>query len=295
MTPDTPGVTVWRDMAGHEVVFGLTTSEWHWVRVDGVGSFRFALTSPDLRISADGVPEDGAPPELLVDSYYRTVVPMALHAYGLETLHGSSVAIGGGAVALCAPPRNGKSTIAFALGERGHDVLADDTVVLDLEGASGRPEVLPLPFELRLRRQSADHFACPAKDEVLVKEGRGRRVGSSLPLTAVVILSRGAFSLSLERLSRESAFKALLDQSQVFSVKDVGRKGAMMRAYLALAAAVPVYRLDYPSGLENLGEICSRIEQLARQGSKSQPQYGKRTSNCGVTSVHSSDKSAASQ
>lgn len=251
---------MWRDAGGDDVIFGLTTDEHHWVRVTGAGSYRFPLTNPDLVITAEGAAAPGATEETLVDSYYRTIVPMALHAYGFETLHGSGVAIRGGVVALCAPPRNGKSTIAFALGQRGHAVVADDSVVLDLEPA--RPEVVPLPFEVRLRGRSAAHFSQPSKREVKVGETSVNGVGRSR-LAAVVLLSQGGVEVAAERLSPEAAFKALLAQSQIFSVSAQTRKGAMMRNYLRLAGAVPVYRLAYPTGLEHLDAICERIERLA--------------------------------
>lgn len=262
MDAATPGITVWRDVAGQDVVYGLTTEEWNWVRVTGAGCFRFPLSSPELLISAEGAAESGATAATIVDSYYRTVVPMALHAYGLETLHGSAVATPTGAVALCAPPRNGKSTIAFALGQRGHAVLADDSVVLDFETDGSSPEVVPLPFELRLRRQSAAFFERPSKREVRVAEDSGGS-GERRPLAAVIVLSQGAPEVRAERLSPTAAFKALLDQSQVFSVGDPTRKGEMMRAYLRMASDVPVFRLEYPAGLERLGAICDEVERLA--------------------------------
>lgn len=261
LTTGAQGVTVWRDAAGYDVVFAATTDEWHWVRVDGVGTYRFALASPELQVAADAMPEDGASPSYLIDSYYRTIVPMALHAYGLETLHGSAVELAGGVVALCAPPRSGKSTIAYALGSRGHRVLADDAVVLNVNAPSRLPEVVPLPFELRLREPSARHFQRPSKNEVTVTEG-SQAPSARLPLTAVVVLSRGAVEISVKRLSAEDAFKELLAQSQVFSVAESGRKGEMMRAYLKLAALLPVYKLCYPTGLEVLDEVCARIEEL---------------------------------
>lgn len=258
----TPGVTVWRDAAGEDVVFGLTTADWHWVRVSGAGSYRFALSNSGRTIAADGMAAAGASAETLVDSYYRTVVPMALHAYGYETLHGSAVAIGSGVVALCAPPRNGKSTIAFALSQRGHAVVADDSVVLEAVPAGGTFEVVPLPFELRLRQNSAEHFARPSKREVRVGEA-SLRADARAPLAAVVVLSQGARALEEVRLSPEVAFKELLAQSQVFSVGAAARKGAMMRTYLDLAARVSVYRLSYPPGLEHLDAICEAVERLA--------------------------------
>lgn len=258
----TPGVTVWRDAAGEDVIFGLTTADWHWVHVSGAGSYRFPLSSSDLTISAEGMATPVASAETLVDSYYRTVVPMALHAYGFETLHGSAIAIGGGVVALCAPPRNGKSTIAFALGQRGHAVVADDSVVLDVTSGGRGIEVVPLPFELRLRHNSAKHFARPSKREVNVSEG-SLRAGARAPLAAVVVLSQGAPALEVARLSPGAAFKALLAQSQTFGVDAAARKGAMIRAYMDLAASVPVYQLSYPAGLEHLGALCDEVERLA--------------------------------
>ena len=270
-----PDTTVWTDNLGTDVAYGATRGGWHWLRVAGAGSYRFPANGSGRNIVVDVVPENEA--DLVVDSFYRTVVPMALQAYGHEILHGSAVALagetsggeatGGQVVAMCAAPGTGKSTIAFAMQRRGARAVADDAVVIRRgeHGEQWRHQVQPLPFALRLREASADHFASPAKSEVLV--GRGAAVeapSEPLPLAAVVLLERGESSLTLTPLSAADAFPALLSQSYAFTMTDGRRKRAMMANFIGLARTVPVYRLAYPSGLEHLDAICAAMEGLMR-------------------------------
>lgn len=275
LSRDDVGTTVWSDEAGEDVAFGATLGGWHWLRIIGAGSYRFPV-DPDghasLRVAV--IPEAERP--IVLDSFYRTVVPLALQAYGREILHGSAVAIRGRVVALCAPRETGKSTIAFALQRRGAAAVADDSVVVshDPTDAGGEPLVQPLPFALRLRAASAEHFASPSKAEVLVGSRQAATVSRErLPLAAVVLLERGegvrgverpgAGAIDLQRLSAAAAFSALLAQSFAFTMSDGERKRAMMTSFMSLARAVPVYRLAYPTGLEHLDTICATIEELA--------------------------------
>lgn len=262
--------TVWTDRDGVDVAFGATRGDWHWLRVAGAGSYRFPVGGSAQSIVVDAVPENDR--GLVVDTYYRTVVPMALQAYGHEILHGSAVALGGRVVALCAEPETGKSTIAFALQQRGATAVADDAVVISVgrkaSGGDGAPHtVQPLPFALRLREASAAHFASPSKSDVLVGPPTGDGVDGAdrqpLPLAAVVLLARGAPTLALSRVTAADAFAALLSQSYAFNMTDGRRKRTMMASFMGLAREVAVYRLAYPTGLEHLDSICSTIEGLA--------------------------------
>ncbi|HZJ10412.1 MAG TPA: hypothetical protein VFD39_12000, partial [Trueperaceae bacterium] len=69
--------------------------------------------------------------------------------------------------------------------------------------------------------------------------------------------------IALSRLSAGESFPALLSQAYAFSLADAARKRTMMANYLRLARAVPVFRLDYPTGLNHLDEICGHVERLA--------------------------------
>ena len=165
----TPDVTIWSDGADGPVAFGATRGDWHWLRFVGVGTYRFPVRPSGLTIAAGVVPEPSVDHALLVDSYYRSIVPLALQAYGLEALHGSAVALPGGVVAMCADRETGKSTIAYSLKRRGHDVVADDAApecVIQIERKN-----LVLHFENDvLARWDGDYF--PEQDEQLAKDLR---------------------------------------------------------------------------------------------------------------------------
>ena len=259
-----PDTTVWLDGDNGAVAFSATRGAWHWFRITGAGSYRFPVSDAGSIFECGVVPEGGASSAILVDSYYRSVVPRALQAYGFEALHGSAVAVNGGVVALCAQRETGKSTIAFALQQRGHEAVADDAVVMTVPGLDeDRPvEVLPLPFALRLREQSAKHFEAPAKRRVLVDSHSHRAGEQRLPLSAIVMLARHDGPVTLERVAGDQAFSLALSQSHAFSMEHGQRKKSMVGNYMRLVRLVPTFRLSFPSGLDHLGAICETIEGL---------------------------------
>jgi len=267
-----PDTTVWRDGNEQAVAFSATRGEWHWFRVTGAGSFRFPARLSGARIECEVVPEAPARRDVVVDSYYRTVVPLALQAYGFEVLHGSAVALPGGVVAMCAERGTGKSTIAFALRQRGHVAVADDAVVVAVPqpGAASPVTVRALPFELRLRGPSATHFEAPSKRDVLVSAAGSLRP-TQLPLAAVLMLARHDGPVELKRLGAREAFSRVLQQAYAFSLDDAARKRAMLGSYMRLVNLVPSYELAFPPGLEQLDHICARIESLAATAGAGQP------------------------
>lgn len=257
-----PRVKEWHDARGRLVARSTTEGAFHWMDIAGVGTFRFPVTVPDdLRPQVAVAPHPGATPADTEDFYLRTVMPIALQAYGLEALHASGVSFAGfGVVALCGRPTAGKSTLAFALAERGHAHVADDAVVFD----PGSLRVLPLPTAARLRRRSAEHFGMPRKSQVFVSlAGWDEEAARPLPFGAAVFLERGADRLTLRRLDPRAAFNDLLAESYAFTMSDVDRKRALLSSYMGLASRLPVYRLSYPDGLEHLAEACDAVAALA--------------------------------
>lgn len=63
-----------------------------------------------------------------------SVLPLALPLFDLEPLHGSSVAVGEGAMLLLGPRGAGKSSLAAALESVGFGLLSDDACAIDGTG-----------------------------------------------------------------------------------------------------------------------------------------------------------------
>ena len=248
-----PSATVWRDDDGTIIALGQTLEDQHWVHVPGLGAFSFARDANGI----SAFPDAGADPALIEDTYRRTVLPLALQALGQEVLHASAVNAPAGVIALCAVSGTGKSTFAGGLSRRGHELWADDAVAFEAQGAA--VDALPLPFSLRLRPESAAHFAGSDVDREL------RAPERRAPLAAVFVLERSDDGgAELERLEQADAFPAVLTHGYSFSLNDRKRNAAMMSNYLELVARVPVFRLTFPEGLDGLEGLLDLIEGAVR-------------------------------
>lgn len=179
--PASEDVVVWLDVQERPCAYGFTADGWRWLHLPNAGSYRFRGSGMQAVRACGVVVDPGASRSTVLDSFYRTVVPLALQSGGLEVLHSSAVRLPAGVLALCALSETGKSTLAYALHRRGHPLVADDAVVLDVDGAA--TTITPVPFAMRLREASAKHFDRPAKDQVKVTAAsRGEPTATSEPI-----------------------------------------------------------------------------------------------------------------
>lgn len=253
--PDSP-VSAWRGADGTVAAYCYRRYGTAHVDLPSVGSFCFE--EPAQRIHA--FPARAVTDEHVVSAHRRTVVPLALQTLGYEVLHASAASMPIGVVAFCGPSGVGKSTLANALGLRGHPVRADDVVALRFLGDNPtivqNATVIQLPFTLRL---SADARAALGDEAELrpIEEIAGQ------PLAAVVALERvgaGEGFTELERVPQMAAFKKLFSHGLCFSRHQRERMALMIDHYLALAATVPVYRAGLPSDLRRLADAVDKIE-----------------------------------
>jgi hypothetical protein len=129
---------------------------------------------------------------------------------------------------------------------------SDDAVQFAIE--EDRAEALPLPFALRLKKQSVEFFGDveqPSATDV-----------SAMPLAAIYVLERGA-DLELTRLSSADAFPAVLAHAYYFDLDDADRKRDMMHRYLQLVSRVPALRLVLPEGLDHIDEVVAAVSESA--------------------------------
>jgi hypothetical protein len=266
--PETAGTEVWRDVGGRILALGERHQDARWMHILAVGSYEFSGRSNEVR----AYPNGDAGPQVVADQYRRTVLPLALQAHGFEALHASAVRTPNGVLAFCAVKESGKSTLAFALGQKGYPLWADDAVVLafDEDGVAAAA----VPFEIRLRPASSAYFsrtgsAPPATAARPVRDLAEPLALEQAPLAALFVLERerahAAAGVELRRLGSAEAFTAVLEHAYCFTLEEPETKRRMMRQYLSLVARVPVFRLSYPTGLDHLPEIVAEIERTIRE------------------------------
>jgi hypothetical protein len=252
--PETPpDAIVWRDNHDRVAGYGFTVDGVHWMRLPGVASFRFSAEGHVTSFT-----EPGVAVERVIDAYRRTVLPMAMQALGSEVLHASAVHMGRGVTALCAVSQTGKSTVAYALGRKGHRIVADDAVPFDLSGAT--PRAMPLPFELYLRPESASYFGV-SRHAAAAEEGQGH----GAPLAALCVLERSHPSapggpVAVRRLPPATSFARVLAHAYSFSSEPSERHALMVERYLELVARVPVFEVCLWPGLDHLERVVDEIE-----------------------------------
>jgi hypothetical protein len=251
--PRAPPLEIWRDNAGRICAYGYAREGQRRMWFPGLAEFRFTDASSEIMAVADRPVRR----DLIEDTYRSSVLAMALQAAGREVLHASAVMGRGGVVAFCAVSGTGKSTVAFALSQRGFPLWADDAVAFQMDEREAA--VLPLPFRLRLRQDAADFLGCDC-----TPEARGSPMAlHAAPLAAVCVLEQGLEPAHLEvhRLTSSRAFTAVLPHAYCFSLADPERRRLMVRHYLALAACVPVFQIRLGNGLEKLPAILDGLEK----------------------------------
>jgi hypothetical protein len=250
-----PGVVTWLAQDGTLWGHAYRVGEERWLSLPSVGRFRFGAADGE----AVAIPNEGVDHAHVADAYRRCVLPFALHAHGAEVLHGSGVVIGGQAVALCAHAHTGKSTLAFALSLRGHDVWADDAVVFESKGAG--TIAVAQPFHLRLRPATRAYFGRDGRSS----NGTSHELPDRLPLGTVILLERGVDDVELERLRPAEALTATLEHAYSYDLSDPVRKRQMVGTYAQLVASTPVWRLRFQPEFDLIDRVADAAEHAVRE------------------------------
>jgi hypothetical protein len=197
------------------------------------------------------------------------VLGVLLHRRGRFTLHASAVSIGEAAVAFIGTKGAGKSTLAAELQRRGHPLLTDDILAVDLPAM----EVAPAYPQVKLRPDAASALALPARHLTPLGPDRHKvalscRAGfDTAPrrLAAVFALDTGT-DLTCARQTGRDAFLSLFSQS--YALRFLGTEGATpddFRQCDAVARRLPVFRLARPRDLDRLAATAACVEDTVRQ------------------------------
>ncbi len=266
------GPVAWRPPAGdHSDGYVCGDEHAAYIYIDDVGTFAIRAGHT---ITIDPAPS-------ATDDYLRVfalggALGLLLHQRGQLVLHASAVAIHGRAVAFLGCSGEGKSTTAAALHARGHAMLADDMVALDLNApapllAPGYPrlKVWPAVADV-LQLDMADLHEFNADDER--RDWRSADAYSSAPLALhriyVLEEAEDGAEASIEPLGAQNAFASLLQFP--YAVGLLGNSGstpAYFRQCIALASQVPVFRISRPRRLADLPQIAAMIDAHIASGS----------------------------
>ncbi len=200
------------------------------------------------------------------------VLGVLLHQRGFLVLHASSVAMAGGAIAFVAEKGTGKSTLAAAFHARGHGIVADDLVAVDVEAADG-PIAHPGFPQLKLFPQAAAQLdANPDELPRLMPDfdKRARRVPDRFPdvalhLLRIYVLQDGDAE-RIEPLASQQAFIEIVRHSYALvMLRASGSESAHFRQAVRLTASVPVQRLVRRRSIDALPNVVPLVEaDLAR-------------------------------
>jgi len=204
-----------------------------------------------------------------------TVLGILLHQRGLLVLHASAIAIADEAVVFVGAKGLGKSTTAAALYARGHELIADDVVAIDMSDPRS-PVVIPGFPQMKLWPESLsalgdDPSLLPQLADGYDKRARHiteRFARKRLPLKYIFALSRGD-QASLKPASLQEAVTQVIAHSYVSRYGEQLLNGAQAASHLlqstSLLRNVPVYFLQRSDSLSMLPATVGLIEDHLRQ------------------------------
>lgn len=214
---------------------------------------------------------DPGRPDLVELRLLGPVLSYWLERQGIPTLHASAVRLGHGAVvAFLARHGGGKSSLAATLMQAGATLLSDD--VLPVEESGGAFLARPGYPRMRLEPDSARWFlgsteglsaVAPGETKLRVPVESAAFERSPLPLTAVYLAARRAETdgdVEAVPLTRREAVIELMRHSFTPRLTEAaGLQPRRLDLFARLVRQVPVLRLSYPSGFENLPRVVEAL------------------------------------
>ncbi len=194
---------------------------------------------------------------------------------GLPTLHGSAVDVDGSAVAFLSSSSGGKTGLAAALMRRGHALLTDDVLPLEMRRGTflGRPGYP----QLRMWPDQAAHYLENWQDLEIVHPSYSKRrvpvdaaalgsfCGSPRPLACLYLPERRppeAAGCKVEIVPvrpRDALIELLRHSFSPLIVEAAGWHARRLEFFARLLEHVPVRRLSYPTGFEHLPAVSEAI------------------------------------
>ena len=223
--------------------------------------------------------------DFMVETHFLgMVLSYWLERQGLPVLHASSVSVDDQAVAFLGTNKAGKSSLAVALMQKGYPLLSDDLV--GLQPSESGIDARPGFPSMRMWPDLAEFVMGPSWEQLPLAHPRfvKRRLNvgpggfanfldRTQPLVCLYVPERrdddaGPGKIQIEPVPPGQALFELLRGSFLPWLSQVrGFSAGRLQVLNTLAARVPVRRLVYPGGFENLPAVSDRIlEDVAQLG-----------------------------
>ena len=207
--------------------------------------------------------------EAQIRLHLSSAMAVLLHQRQYLVLHASAVAIDGNVVAFVGEKGEGKSTMAATLYGRGHDLVADDIVAVDMRDRLLVPPGFPqlkLWSDAVVSTLAQDPETLPRLDARYDKHARAvteRFCQTVLPLKRIYVLSEGAVP-AIKPLEPQAALKQMFTHWYLAAVASQLLKGESAALHLRQCATlinqIPVQKLERPRALSLLPQVAELIE-----------------------------------
>jgi len=227
----------------------------YWISQPRVGGMRFFADTP----ACTAFPAADIDRAWFEDLITRSWLPAVYLVWGRQVLHASATVreADGRVLAFVGPSGAGKSTIAYGMSQRaGWRHVCDDTLAFSITPST--VALHPLRNDARLRPASAAYFAKTGETAQPVVWP-----GESLALSAVYLLESdpGApAAVTIGPVKAAESYVRLLEQAHAFTLEIRSHNQRLMRDYLALAAAVPAFRLVYRRSFDAMTDLLDALE-----------------------------------
>lgn len=202
-----------------------------------------------------------------------TMLSYWLERQGIPAIHASVVNVNGNGVGFLSSNKGGKTSIAASLMQRGHSLVTDDIMAINhgdqIYCRPGYPT-------MRMWPEVAEHFLGHFEDLPLVHPELSKRrvfVGSDsfgsfynkkVPLKCLYIPERvenlKSNEIKIESLSQSEALIELVKHSFIANLVDsIGLQPKRLEIFANIVRKIPVRRIIYPNGFNNLEKVCNVI------------------------------------
>ncbi|MDJ0616362.1 MAG: hypothetical protein QNJ63_06350 [Calothrix sp. MO_192.B10] len=215
----------------------------------------------------------GMEEELIRFPILGMLLAVLLHQRGFLVMHASTVEINGAAVSFLGKKGMGKSTMAATLYSRGHRLIADDVIAIDIKNTTNTPIVFPGFPQFKLWPEAA--VAALGKDPDKLPRlvyGYEKRTCSAsdnfvlepLPLKCLYILTEGSIP-KIQPVESQQKIVNLIANSHIARIANPLVQGVggitLFKQFTNLMNSVPINYLERPRSLALLTEVARLLEE----------------------------------